>query len=93
MLTQKSPVREVAVAQLADLALRNFGLSPIRFGRVLLAALTRPELSMLEATAGGTDKPVLVEKIASLSADGSFRLIDVSADGLHGMRTLKKRPR
>lgn len=92
-LAEGSPLREVLVANLALRAAYELHLSPFRFGRALVAALTHPELSLLEPTAGGEDKLVLVEQVASLSADGSLHFVTVSADGLHGMRALKKRPR
>jgi hypothetical protein len=90
-LEASSPLGEAAVANLAQRALRDLGLSPVRFGCALLAALRRPELSTIEPAAGGADKPILVEQVASLARDGGLRIIEVNADGLHGMRSLKKR--
>lgn len=90
-LAAASPLREAAVANLAQHALKELGLSPVRFGRALLAALRRPEFSAIEPAAGGADKPILVEHVASLARDGGLRIIEVNADGIHGMRSLKKR--
>lgn len=83
--------REVAVADLAQRALIDLRLSPYRFGLALKAALSRPELVMLEPIATGAEKLMLIERVAELHADGTFRVVSVSADNLQGIRTLKKK--
>lgn len=91
MLEGGSRQREVAVADLAQRALLDLRLAPFRFGRALKAALSRPELAMLEPIATGAERLMLIERVAELHADGTFRVVSVSADNLQGIRTLKKK--
>lgn len=91
MLEGASRQREVAVADLAQRALLDLRLAPFRFGRALKAALSRPELAMLEPIATGPEKLMLIERVADLHGDGTFRVVSVSADNLQGIRTLKKK--
>jgi hypothetical protein len=84
--------REVAVADLAQRALFDLRLSPYRFGRALSLALARPELAILESSAEGIEKLLLIERVVSFRADGTFRIVSVSADALQGIRTLKTKP-
>lgn len=89
-LSSASPLGEATVAAIARLALSELELSPVRFGRALGAALALPELSSLETATGGRVERILVEEIAVLGPDG-VRYEEVSADGLCGIRSLKKR--
>ena len=46
---------------------------------------------MLEPIATGAERLMLIERVAELHADGTFRVVSVSADHLQGIRTLKKK--
>jgi hypothetical protein len=84
-----NPLREVPIADLAQKALMELQLSPVRFGMALDAALKFPELKNIEPISGGTPEDVLAETVVVLSSEG-WRQQRVSADGLLGYRTLKR---
>lgn len=89
MLSAESRMNEASLAALAAAALQDLFLSPERFAQALQVSLRDP-LFGLVPSAGGTPQRHLSETIARLSPDGvTYEL--VSADGLLGYRTLRRR--
>lgn len=82
-----SRLAEAQVATLAVSAMNELDLSPARFERALRVALFEPDF---EPATGGTVDRLLMEKIAELHPD-QVRVREVSADGLCGIRSLKRR--
>jgi hypothetical protein len=89
-MSPDSMLAEVRIANLAESALRDLRVSPARFARALRVALARPELAGFEPSTGGEVRPILVEEIAVLSSEG-LSYEEVSADGILGYRSLKRR--
>lgn len=83
--SRREPLGEVPVSNVARRALTELEISPARFERGL-AILLRDE-HRLVGKEGASESRVLMETVVQLSADG-VRWIELSADGLCGLRAL-----
>ena len=86
----KGPLGGALLADIACKALVELSISPMRFEKAMLAAIEGSPLSSLDFVAGGTPEKVMEEEVAVLSPRGWTRR-KVSADGLLGFRSVRKR--
>ena len=87
---EKGPLGDVLLADVAKRALYEMSLSPVRFEKALRSAIAKSPIAELEFSAGGTPENVLAEQVAVLS-EGGWRQRNVSADGVLGYRSIRRR--
>jgi hypothetical protein len=89
-LIAANPLHEAPISKLTRAALAERQISPVRFSQALSQLLKGEVGKHFEPTIGGTPEPALVESVISFN-DDSFSIIDLSADGLLGYRSLKRK--
>lgn len=88
----KDPLGEAPMRQIASRALQELHLSPARLQRALRVVLSGPLGKRIRGSEGGTiDRTFLAEEVVRLMPDG-FEMMEMSGDGLCGLRSLSWRP-